>query len=110
MPTRFLRWFYAIAILLFLVTLSFVAKAEDRVATHGKNSVRITDAPCTNPVVLQWLVQRGQDAADYRAGVANFGVIYNLCWIRGPDGVYLIYEDGDSGKIELNELHSPPNT
>lgn len=85
----------------------------DEIARHGKAWVKLLDAPCTNEKVVAVIKAHEANPADFRAGVGFFGVEYQLCWIKGPESVGLVYEDGSVGGVGNDEFEKGselPNT
>lgn len=80
------------------------AVAGDLVARVGNDSVRLTEAPCENAVVLGRL--EASQHEDFHAASAVFqGQQFLACWRRMGSVAFLMYEDGDQGLISLQELH-----
>lgn len=83
-----------------LALLAFSATA-DLVATNGRDSLRLKQAPCTNEAVLPLI--REEFRPQFRAGSAEIaGKRHETCWIDTGEGVYVIFfDDGDSLAISI---------
>lgn len=92
--------------LILAVLVSCVAdKARaDAEARQGNDSVRLTEAPCTNAAVLALL--KPEAVEHFRAASAVFnGQHFEACWRVSEGVVFLVYEDGDQGVIPVGALH-----
>lgn len=95
-----MRYFFA----LFLMMLAPIAPAADLVGRHGNDSVRLSEAPCTNELVTPRLPPGLGE--EFHAAVAVFGgKSFVACWREMGNIAFLIYEDGDQGVIPLQALH-----
>lgn len=92
------------ALLLAAVLAAGPAIAGDLVARQGNDSVRLTEAPCANELVLGRL--EASQHEDFHAASAVFqGKQFLACWRAMGNVAFLVYEDGDQGVIPLQELH-----
>ena len=90
-------------LIVLFAALANPAFAETLVANQGSDSVRLTDKPCTNPLVLVHIAIAQQEA--YKAGSAVFqGQNYSACWRVMGDVAHLLYEDGDQGVVSMGLL------
>jgi hypothetical protein len=77
------------------------------VARSGKDTVRITDAPCPQQVLKQ--LPEGTRGYFRAAFAVVEGKSYAACWAPRNDGtVVLIYPDGDMGLIPLADFNTDP--
>jgi hypothetical protein len=85
-------------LLLALALLPMTSQA-DAVARNGDDSVRLSEAACTNAAVLKLLAEHEPDEVDssMKAETRLSGVVYQACWHPMPGGAHLVYEDGDQG-------------
>lgn len=95
----------ALAILAMLA-LPGTAKAEDRIARQGADSVTISERPCLVASVLIQIdrLAPGEREKFQRADATFGGQKFFACWQAVPGGVHLIYEDGDQGLIPAADL------
>jgi hypothetical protein len=90
----------------FLAALALSAHA-DYIANNGRDTVRLTDAPC--PLEVLKLLPEGARGY-YRSAHAQIGKqSYAACWAPyGRDGVHLKYSDGDEGLIPVADFKASP--
>lgn len=82
------------------------AQAQDLVVNEGQDSIRLTDAACSNAAVLQRIAPA--ERALFRTASATLqGQRYTACWSRVSTAVYLVYEDGDQGLVPVARLKVP---
>jgi hypothetical protein len=86
--------------------LAAPALAEEVVASNGKDSVRLSSAPCTSEPVLG-LLKPGFRSMLKDATAVVQGQTFKACWIVDGDAAHLLYEDGDQGLIPLSEFKPP---
>lgn len=79
------------------------AFANDMVAYSGRDSIHLSDTPCSNEQVLGQLPR--QMHAHFRAASAVLeGRSFAGCWRVMGNAAHLVYEDGDEGLIPLSDL------
>lgn len=91
-----------------LVTLSAMgmpAQAGELVAYDGKDTIRLTDAPCASDTVLSH-VPDGARPEFMKADVVLHGEKFTACWRITPVAAHLVYEDGDQGLVPLSRLET----
>lgn len=86
--------------------LAAPATADELVAFNGKDSVRLTDSPCSSEKVLG-LLQPGLHPILKDASAVVQGQSYKACWLRQGAAAFLLYEDGDHGLIPLSDFKTP---
>ena len=86
--------------------LAAPAFAEDLVASNGKDSVRLSDKPCTSQKVLNQL-KPGFHSMMKDASAQVSGQSFQACWVVEGDAAHLLYEDGDQGLIPLADFKAP---
>lgn len=90
-----------------LLALAGPAIAADMVARKGKDSVRLTDAPC--PAAIGQLLPPPIRELFRAASASVDGKTYAACFAMRPDGyVVLQYEDGDAGLVPMHEFKREP--
>jgi hypothetical protein len=72
------------------------------VARIGGDVVRLTDAPCSGPVLA--MIQPGPDHFWLLAHATVDGKPWTPCWRMLGNSVHLLYEDADQGVIPLTEF------
>lgn len=82
------------------------ALADEVVASNGKDSVRLSNGPCTNAQVLG-LLKPGFRSSLKDATAVVQGQTFKACWIVDGDAAHLLYEDGDQGLIPLTAFKPP---
>lgn len=93
-------------VLYLIAALMCGGAVADGVASNGKDSVRITGAPC--PAAIVAMVPE-QVREFVRAAFAKVdGKSYSACWIVRGDFAHLLYEDGDQGLIPLRDFRNEP--
>ena len=86
--------------------LAAPAFGQELVASNGKDSVRLSDKPCTSDKVLNQLKPGFRSMMkDAKAMVS--GQQFQACWVIEGDAAHLVYEDGDQGLIPLADFKSP---
>lgn len=92
---------FAAILVLFLTFLIFPKKAHaDLVARQGNDSVRLTSEPCKNEAILNQIRPEYQDR--FKAGIAEVnGKKYPMCWTAANEDVFMLYEDGDKGRVPM---------
>jgi hypothetical protein len=93
--------------LAFTLALLCLPVRADYIANNGRDSVRITDAPC--PAEVLKLLPEGARGY-YRAAFAQVdGTSYAACWtLATQQRVHLKYPDGDEGLIPVSEFKDSP--
>jgi hypothetical protein len=92
----------ALAILVMLVVPSG-AKAQDRIARQGADSVTITDRPCGQKDILGTIGERV--GSEFLAAHGRFGgKDYRACWRPLGPSAHIVYEDGDQGIVPLADF------
>lgn len=89
-----------------IALLAFSAAADDMVASNGRDSVRLTQKPCS-PAILATIPPQFQKQAKAASAVVG-GAIYTACWIPSGDHVILSYDDGDTGIIPVHQFRRSP--
>lgn len=85
-----------------VLSVPLAALPAELVARQGADWVRLSDAPCTSPAVLQQLTPAA--AEHFQAATGNVGgKTYEACWRLMGGAYYLVYEDGDQGVISASE-------
>lgn len=79
------------------------AFADDLVARHGSDTVRLADSPCAVEQVLE-LVPVQMREEFHAASAVLEGRNFSGCWRVMGNAVHLLYEDGDEGLIPLADL------
>lgn len=79
------------------------AMAQEMVASNGTDSVRLSDAQCSNEKVLEQIEpsMRSQ-LKDATATIG--GESFKGCWVVDGNMAHLVYEDGDQGIVALSEF------
>jgi hypothetical protein len=101
-------WLGRIAVLLaalVAVAVSTNAYAETKITKHGKDFIRLLDAPCTVKQIVEYF--RANDGMKFlpafRLAEADLGgTRFAACWRTSiePEGFYILfYEDGDTAVI-----------
>jgi hypothetical protein len=85
------------------VLMSAPVIAEEVVATNGSDSVRLSDAQCSNDKVLE-LVPPAVRAQLRDATAMIQGQSLKACWRVHGGAAHLLYEDGDQGIVPLTEF------
>lgn len=90
-----------------LLCAAGLASADELVARNGKDSVRITEQPCAEPV-LGLIPPNVRE--HFRAAFASIeGKQYAACWALRPDGmVHLVYSDSDQGLVPASQFRPAP--
>jgi hypothetical protein len=79
------------------------AHAASMVATNGKDTVRLYQAPCAPNVLVHIPVDH--QAVFQQASATVDGKEWGACWTLRPDGMVLvIYSDGDGGIISASQF------
>jgi hypothetical protein len=94
-----------IIVLVFVVVglVALPVHAADMRANNGRDSITLTDRPCSNPEVVKRLRPEVVDqfhAARARIGNDDFAG----CWIEYGEDAFVMYEDGDKGLVPLSEF------
>ena len=79
------------------------AFADDLVARHGSDTIRLADGPCEVEQVLE-LVPVQLRSEFHAASAVLQGRNFSGCWRVMGDTAHLLYEDGDQGLIPLDDL------
>ncbi len=82
------------------------AFADELVASNGKDSVRLTDKPCTSEKVLNQL-KPGFRTMMKDANAVVSGQQFRACWVIEGESAHLLYEDGDQGLIPWADFRTP---
>jgi hypothetical protein len=98
-----------VALLCAAALIAAPAWAEEVVASSGNDSVRLSDAPCTNQQVLK-LLDPSIRPALHDASATVQGRSFKACWIVHGNAAHLLYEDGDQGLIPLSDFNAPTST
>ncbi|WP_326540615.1 hypothetical protein [Pseudorhodoferax sp.] len=89
-----------------LGTTAWSAHADDLVVNEGQDSIRFTDAACSNEAVLNRIEPAAR--ALFRTASATLqGQRYTACWSVVSSAVVLVYEDGDQGLVPMSKLKVP---
>lgn len=86
--------------------LAAPAIADELVAVNGKDSVRLTDSPCSSEQVLGLLKPQFRTILKDASAVVQ-GQSFKACWVKEGDAAFLLYEDGDHGLIPLSDFKVP---
>lgn len=88
-----------------LCAMDTPAQAGELVAYDGKDTIRLTDAPCASQTVLSHVpdVVRPEFM---KANVVLHGEKFTACWRITPVAAHLVYEDGDQGLVPLSQLET----
>lgn len=86
--------------------LAAPALGQELIASNGKDSVRLTDRPCTSEKVLEQL-KPGFRPMMRNASAVVQGKAFQACWVVEGDSAHLLYEDGDQGLIPLADFKKP---
>ncbi len=97
------------ALLCVVALLAAPAFADEVVASSGSDSVRLSNAPCTNAAVLARLMPQFHSALRHASATVQ-GQTYTACWIVEGTSAHLLYEDGDQGLIPLSDFKAPLST
>jgi hypothetical protein len=98
--------FMKFALLCAAALLAPPAMADELIASNGKDSVRLSDSPCTSEQVLQQLTPALRTALRSATAVVQ-GQSFRACWVIHGDAAHLLYEDGDQGLIPLSDFKAP---
>src|SRR5512140_1979399 len=79
------------------------AMAQERVASNGTDSVRLSDSTCSSQKVLEQ-VEPGMRSQLKDATATIGGESFKGCWIVDGSMAHLVYEDGDQGIVALSEF------
>lgn len=76
---------------------------------EGANSITLYHEPCSDQSVRELLAHSGQPAhvadAFKRADAVHQGNAIAACWIvQGADAVFIVYADGDIGRLPVREF------
>ena len=82
------------------------ARANDLVVNEGADSIRFSEAACSNEAVLQ-RIDPGDRPLFRTASATLQGQRYTACWSLVSTDVYLVYEDGDQGLVPVSRLKVP---
>lgn len=94
---------------LFCAAAAFIAApafADEMVASNGKDSVRLSDQPCTSEKILSLLKPSFRPVMRNASAVVQ-GQPFAACWTVEGDSAHLLYEDGDQGLIPLADFKAP---
>ena len=83
--------------------LAAPAFGQELIASNGKDSVRLSDKPCTSDKVLNQL-KPGFRPMMKNANAVVSGQQFQACWVVEGDAAHLLYEDGDQGLIPLSDF------
>ena len=103
LPAALSENFMKFALLCAAALLAAPAFAEEVVATNGDDSVRLSDAQCSNEKVLE-LVPSGMRTYLRDATAVIQGQSLKACWVVNGPAAHLLYEDGDQGIVPLAEF------
>ena len=79
------------------------ALADEMVASNGADSVRLSDAQCSNQKVLEQIdPEMRSQLKDATATIG--GESFRACWVVDGKMAHLVYEDGDQGIVALSEF------
>jgi hypothetical protein len=79
------------------------ALAGDMIARQGDNWVRFSQSPCASEPVRARLLPSEVD--NWRAATARFqGEDFAACWREVRGMAYLMYEDGDEGRVPMVDV------
>lgn len=95
------------AALILAALIAAPAAAETRVASNGRDEVRVTDTPCTFAGVLMHMPE-GERKYYQRATARIAGQSYFACWREVGNVLHLWYEDGDQGIVPVRDLKAVP--
>lgn len=88
----------ALAVAICASIVAFSASADSMIATNGKDSVRLYQAPCAANVLAH--IPPHLHEQFQQASATVDGKEWGACWTLRPDGmVMLVYSDGDGGLI-----------
>lgn len=82
------------------------AMADELVASNGKDSVRLSDKPCSSDKVLNQLSPNFRTLMRDASAVVS-GQTFKACWVADGQAAHLLYEDGDQGLIPLSDFKTP---
>jgi hypothetical protein len=88
------------------VLLAAPAWADEVVASSGRDSVRLSDSPCTSAQVLNQLEPSMRSVLRDATAVVQ-GQSFKACWVVHGNAAHLLYEDGDQGLIPLSDFKAP---
>jgi hypothetical protein len=83
--------------------LAAPAFADDLVARHGSDTVRLANSPCASAQVLEAVPVQMRDEL-HAASAQLQGQSFSGCWRMLGNAVHVLYEDGDQGLIPLTDL------
>lgn len=98
--------FFAFA---FIVMLGFFllllwpkkAHADNLVTKQGEDFVRLFNKPCKSAAILEQI--RPEYQSRFQSGEASVsGKTYPMCWIASNGDVFMLYEDGDKGRVPMS--------
>ena len=85
-----------------IAVLPILSFADDMVARSGKDSLRLTQAPCVAKVHVPDNVKEKLKAS---VAILN-GVTYPACWAPHASGNVIVwFEDGDMGAVPITLFH-----
>ncbi len=94
------------ALLCVAAMLAAPAFADEVVASSGRDTVRLSNAPCTNAAVLARLKPQFHTVLRHASATVQ-GQTYTACWVVEGSSAHLLYEDGDQGLIPLSDFKAP---
>ena len=93
-----------LALLCAAALLAAPAIADEVVASNGDDSVRLSDAQCSNPKVLEQIEPSMRSRVRDATAVIQ-GQSFRACWaVMDGTVAHLVYEDGDQGIVPLTEF------
>jgi hypothetical protein len=101
--------FMRFALLCAAALLAAPAMADELVASDGKDSVRLSDSPCSNEQVLSRLAPALRSLLRDASAVVE-GRTFKACWVVNGQAAHLLYEDGDQGLVPLADFKPPLST
>lgn len=79
----------------------------DAVASNGRDTVRLSDKPCAITAVIAQIPEPLRQGRRTAAASVS-GQPFAACWRLIPQGVHLLYEDGDQGLIPAGDFKAVP--
>lgn len=92
-----------IAAVVALLALKDANSAEQTARDAVGNTATITDKPCTDPTIMQYVPPQHRDGMKAGSAVVD-GKKYAMCWKDMGPGVAIVFPDGDMGRIGWNEF------
>jgi hypothetical protein len=95
--------FIAAIVAVFAAGCAAVSQGHALTATNGKDTVRVTDQPCTSQIVLRMVNPQYREVLRDATATVR-GQAYRACWFVDVDHAHLLYEDGDQGLVPLADF------